>query len=119
VFTPGCNASPMDIDDSYGRYLYVADFGADAISGYAIQGKTGTLTLWWSIPGFPRALTTKPTGRSLFVGGGGDFIESFGIHAGNGVADRRTSNFPAPSRIRSDPSGNFFYGVATPNLGAG
>jgi hypothetical protein len=129
VSTPGCDAQPMDIDESYGRFLYVADFGASEISGYAISGKTGTLTELSGSPfpynegcggntdfAHPRTLTTDPTGRSLFIGG--DILELQTIDAGNGFAARRTNNFDRPTRLRSDPSGQFVFGVTSTDLSA-
>ena len=45
VFAPGCpDSSPSGIAESFGRFLYSSDEGGSAISGYAIDGKTGTLT---------------------------------------------------------------------------
>src|SRR4051794_11357629 len=101
--------------------------GASVISGFVIEGKTGTLTELSGSPflfnaglcamgsGSPRAITTEPTGRFVFVGGL-YFPEGDNIDAGNGTLSRASATGGGLSRLRSDPSGKFFYGIQSPQL---
>ncbi len=128
ISTPGCiNPQTSGITDVYGRFLYISDGGASEISGYAIGGKTGTLTELAGSP-FPddggcpsgtaslRGLTTEPTGRFLYALDGNNFfhISIYSINAGNGILThvkdtRPISNGFVYGELRTDPSGKFLY----------
>ena len=134
VFAPGCpDSSPSGIAESFGRFLYSSDEGGSAISGYAIDGKTGTLTELSKSPfpvsggcskgkGFPRALATEPTGRFLYVMTNGNYFSIYSINAGNGflrhVKDTpRISNGLLYGAVETDPSGKFLYVRISSNSG--
>ena len=127
VSTPGCiDPSPSGITDFYGRFLYTSDEGASDISGYAIAGRTGTLTELARSPfpdyggcpsgkASPRGLTTEPTGRFLYVlNGNYSNISIYSINAGHGFL-AHIKDTPAISNgfvygaLRTDPSGKFLY----------
>jgi 6-phosphogluconolactonase (cycloisomerase 2 family) len=119
--------------DFYGHFLYTSDEGASDISGYAIAGKTGTLTELARSPfpdyggclsgnASPRALTIEPTGRFLYVVNANySNISIYSINAGNGVLTHLKDTPPISNGflsgpLRADPSGKFLY---TKTSGAG
>jgi 6-phosphogluconolactonase (cycloisomerase 2 family) len=130
--TLGCvNPFPTGITDLFGRFLYTSD-EASEISGYAIVGKTGTLTELARSPfpvsggcpngtASPRGITTEPTGRFLYVMNA-DYFSIYSINAGNGVLTHvkdttRISNGLLHAALRADPSGNFLYASKTSSGG--
>jgi 6-phosphogluconolactonase len=119
-FVSGCVASPSDVTESYGRFLYLSDRGIFNL-GYAITGKTGSLTELSGSP-FPDAgdcggLTTEPTGRFLYVSNASwpvANVSIYSINAGNGalthVKDTPVSEgFGRRYGLHVDPSGQFLY----------
>jgi len=135
--------------DLYGRFLYtslaVPQFTPEAIRGFAIAGKTGTLT---ELPGSPfpfdpestaQSLAVEPSGRFLYVSteGQGSGIAIYSINAGNGALTLLKSLFHPDipcvvlrecgmGNLTADPSGKFLYfltnsnsnGVRTGSVGA-
>lgn len=119
-FVSGCVASPADMTESYGRFLYLSDRGSFNL-GYAITGTTGSLTELSGSP-FPDAgdcggLTTDPTNRFLYVSNASWPIANvsiYSINAGNGalkhVKDTPVSEgFGRRYGLHVDPSGRFLY----------
>jgi 6-phosphogluconolactonase (cycloisomerase 2 family) len=116
----GCNLYPFgcdttDISDDNGRFLYVAEAFGQAIQGFSITGKTGTLS---NVAGSPfssgYSLTTfvEPTGRFLYVTNAvSQQIALFSIDAGSGMLTHVKDFGPSGgvSRLRGDPSGKFLY----------
>jgi len=136
ISTPGCiNPQTSGMTDLYGRFLYMSDEGASEISGYAIEGNTGTLTELAGSP-FPddggcpsgtaslRGLTTEPTGRFLYALDGNPFfhISIYSINAGNGVLTHVKDTGPISNgfvygKLRTDPSGKFLYAAGDELIG--
>jgi len=119
--TTGCHTTPSGITEWYGRYLYLSDLGSQ-VSGYAIEGKAGTLTELSGSPfsdhgacsgnGVPHSLTTEPTNRFLYVLNSSS-ISIYSINAGNGaltyVKDKALAAGFDSRRLHADPSGEFLY----------
>jgi 6-phosphogluconolactonase (cycloisomerase 2 family) len=124
VATPGCvSSSPSGVADLFGRYHYTSDEGSSEITGYAIAGRTGTLTELARSPlpvlggctndTGPRKITTEPTGRFLYVMNG-EYLSIYSINAGNGFLTHLKDTRPISSGqlfgpLRTDPSGKFLF----------
>ena len=113
LYSFGCDTT--DISDDFGRFLYVPELFGQALQGFSIMGKTGTLT---NLPGSPFSsgspLTTfvEPSGRFLYVTNALSLrISLFSINAGNGALTFVKDFGPSSgvSRLRGDPSGKFLY----------
>ena len=127
-FVSGCVASPADLTESYGRYLYVSDRGSFNL-GYTITGATGSLKELSGSP-FPDAgdcggLTIEPTNRFLYVSNASWPIANvsiYSINAGNGalthIKDAPVSEgFGRRYGLHADPSGRFLYFLGSDIIG--
>jgi 6-phosphogluconolactonase (cycloisomerase 2 family) len=129
--------SPLGLVDLYGRFLYTSLFlpvlAPEAVMGFAIAGKTGTLKELTGSP-FPfpaeslaQSLAVEPSGRFLYVSteGSGSGIAIYSINAGNGaltlvkLVKFFDLNIPCvvmmqcgTGHLTADPSGKFLYFLA-------
>lgn len=122
-------ASPFDIIDSAGKYLYTADAWMDSVSGLAIGGTTGTLTEiagspWPDNGGCdvpPTCETCAANPISLAVDGTGKFlygvnqevrdisIYSIGSNGALTYLKDTGTNVGCFGPIRADSTGNYLY----------
>ena len=143
VTTPLIGASDLCVDPT-GNYLYGAQSGEDALSGFKIDTETGTLT---PLPGSPYAegtynvpdnsyhkepwrLSIDPSDKFIYVAdpSGNDF-SVFKLNATSGIPTFEASipnssnpclpGLAVPLTVFVDPSGSFVYSQGESSTGCG
>jgi 6-phosphogluconolactonase (cycloisomerase 2 family) len=102
-----------------GRFAYIANYGSEDISAYAIDSATGAFA---SLPGspyavgaYPRAIVIEPSGRFAYVlanDAGEGNIFAYGIDGLTGVLTKRFAmslTACSSTSMSFDPSGRFAY----------
>jgi 6-phosphogluconolactonase (cycloisomerase 2 family) len=103
-FRCGIDCRGLAVDPS-GKFLYVADFGADLIRSYQIDAGTGVLTdfVSYATGSQPHSLVVDPGGRFLYVTNYGDgSVTAFSIIEGRGVL---TPLSGSPFKAGANPAG--------------
>jgi 6-phosphogluconolactonase len=127
-----CSVVPTDLATVQGRFLYVADSYESAVSGYAIDGATGSLSEIKDSPfnalcadnnnvdnlNRPAGISVDPTGRFLYGANASSNTINVGFYGITGSGDVGTLAFLKATasgtncgfKVRTDPSGKFLYG---------
>jgi 6-phosphogluconolactonase (cycloisomerase 2 family) len=116
---PAAGWNPVAITlDPLGRFVYMANYGSNDVSAYAIEAATGSVAAVSGSPfaagGNPNSLAVEPTGRFLYVANeASDSVSAYSIDARTGaLTSLQGSPFPAgltATSIAIHPSGRFAY----------
>jgi 6-phosphogluconolactonase (cycloisomerase 2 family) len=129
TFSAGAGAGPMTMVPS-GRYLYVANQGANSISAFAFWGELFEETAAYTSPyadgspyaigAEPIALAADPMGLYIYIACGDNTIRVYSVDSWSGghLKQVAIANLTAaPTAVAVDPTGHFVYvGDASGNV---